>query len=119
MPFKLLDGSKVFLTRRTPGLNACRGVFQASGNSFDGLVVGSGLVRRNTASGNGGSGISAGDSTVTENVATFNGRYGLEALFGIYGSNTFDRNGSGPVFNDTGAGGAVSQNNNGCNGIAC
>jgi parallel beta-helix repeat protein len=92
---------------------------QASGNSFDGLVVSNGLVRRNTASGNGGSGISATDSTVTENLANFNGRYGLEALFGMYGSNTFDRNGAGPVFNDSGAGAAVSQNNNGCNGIAC
>jgi parallel beta-helix repeat protein len=73
---------------------------QASGNSFDGLVVNNGLVRRNTASGNGGSGISATDSTVTENVANFNGRYGLEALLGMYGSNTLDRNGAGPVFND-------------------
>jgi hypothetical protein len=89
---------------------------QASGNTDFGLTVHNGLARRNTASANGFAGINAGDSTVTENLANLNGRYGLEALRGMYGSNTFDGNSSSPVHNISGA---VSQNNNGCDGTAC
>jgi hypothetical protein len=90
---------------------------QASGNLFVGLAVGNGLARRNTASANGQIGIDATDSTtVIENVANLNGRYGLAAVYGMYGSHTFDSNGIAPVNNIFGA---VSQNNNGCNGTAC
>jgi hypothetical protein len=87
----------------------------ASGNSGLGLVVSNGVVRRNNASGNGNGGISTGSSTVTENVANFNHGVGLLASGGVYGSNTLDGNGLTSVSNF----GAVSQNNNGCNGIAC
>jgi parallel beta-helix repeat protein len=89
---------------------------RASGNTDFGLNVNNSLVRRNIASENGISGISARNSTVTENVANLNGAHGLEAVLGMYGSNTFDGNGSGPVSNIFGA---VSQNNNGCDGVAC
>jgi hypothetical protein len=89
---------------------------QVSGNSGWGLVVRDGVARRNTASANGGAGIVAADSTVTENVANLNGGYGLEAHKGMYGSNTFDGNGTSPVLNMSGA---VSQNNNGCDGATC
>jgi hypothetical protein len=89
---------------------------RAGGNADAGLAVNNGVVRRNTASANGFDGIETHDSTVTENVANFNGRYGLEALRGMYGSNTFDGNSSSPVHNISGA---VSQNNNGCDGTAC
>jgi hypothetical protein len=90
---------------------------QASGNTEFGLAVSNGLARRNTASANGIGGILASDSTVTENVANLNFHFGLEAFKGMYGSNTFDGNGGTPV-NILGSG-AVSQNNNGCNGTAC
>jgi hypothetical protein len=89
---------------------------QASGNSNFGLAVNNGLARRNTASANGIGGILVADSTVTENVANFNGHYGLDALRDMYGSKTFDNNGSSSVNNLSLA---VSQNNNGCDGSAC
>jgi hypothetical protein len=88
---------------------------QASGNSGFGLLVNNGVVRRNIASLNGAIGISSRNSTVTENAANFNGQFGLGAVLGVYGSNTFDANGTGPVSNNA----AVSQNNNGCDGTVC
>jgi hypothetical protein len=88
---------------------------QASGNSGIGLLLSGGLVRRNIASLNGTAGIFARNSTATENVAIFNGQFGLEAVFGMYGSNTFNGNATSPVANT----GAVSQNNNGCDGTVC
>jgi hypothetical protein len=88
----------------------------ASGNSSLGLSVTYGLARRNIASGNGSTGINTSNSEVIENVANLNGQIGLQAIGGMYGSNTFDDNGDAAVLTNSGA---VSQNNNGCNGTAC
>jgi hypothetical protein len=87
----------------------------ASGNGYTGLNVSFGVVRRNIASQNGYNGITAFSSTVTDNIAALNTYYGLEMFRGTYGSNTLDDDGTAPVYNS----GAVSQNNNGCDGTAC
>jgi hypothetical protein len=87
----------------------------ASGNINLGIAVANGVVRRNTANLN-GAGINVASSTVTENVANFNSNVGLvTTLGGVFGSNTFQGNGHGPVTNS----GSVSQNNNACNGTLC
>jgi hypothetical protein len=88
----------------------------ATRNAQAGILVFNGLVRRNSASFNGFRGMYTINSTVTENVANLNGIYGLQATGGVYGSNTFEGNGSTPPVSNTSA---VSQNNNGCNGIVC
>jgi hypothetical protein len=85
-----------------------------SGHYNSAIVASDAVIRRNTTSLNQGSGISGLHSTVTENVSNSNGQYGLTMVQGVYGSNTFDGNGLNPV-----AGSSVSQNNNGCNGVAC
>jgi hypothetical protein len=87
----------------------------ASGNSNTGILIGSGVARRNTANLN-LVGIVAFSSTVTENVANFNSEFGLSiSAGGVYGSNTFQGNGAFPVGN----GGSFSQGNNACNGAGC
>jgi hypothetical protein len=85
-----------------------------SGHYNSAIVASDAVIRRNTTSLNQGSGISGLHSTVTENVSNSNGQYGLTMVQGVYGSNTFDGNGLNPV-----VGSSVSQNNNGCNGVAC
>jgi len=106
------------------GVNCVVEEIRANGNSTTGIDVGSALVRRNAASSNGSYGIICVNSCVVlDNIADYNGLYGLYSGFfsgysgaaGVFGSNAFDFNGTGPtlVFN------AVSQGNNSCNGHAC
>jgi hypothetical protein len=102
-------------TTSADGSNILVEEIHASGNSQVGIWATGAVVRRNTASLNAFVGIIALNSTVTENVANSNRVFGLNIEYGVYGGNTFDGNGVMPVSNTL----AVSQNNNGCNGVAC
>ena len=110
-----------------------------TGIDFEGIVGGSAVLRRNVASRNsiygilcygqnggcvvtdnaanfnGSIGISTFFSTVTENVANSNALFGLNMnSSGLFGSNTLELNGTGPVFSP-----GVSQKNNDCSGSSC
>jgi len=109
------NGSVVGFARGVETFYAQVEEIHAMGNAEIGIFAIEGVVNRNIASLNGQIGIFAIDSTVTENNAISNGEYGLEIEGGVYGSNVFEGNGGTPVFNT----GAVSQNNNDCNGSVC
>jgi hypothetical protein len=86
----------------------------ASGNSGNGIQIGSGVLRRSTSSVNGGSGIYATYSTVMENVSSYNALYGLAGDQVAYGGNSFNFNVA-----LTSVASPVSQGNNSCDGTAC
>src|SRR5262245_15223091 len=95
----------------------------ATQNSFGGIAVESGVLRRNTASNNGGNGISTqgsngdtanGASVLTDNVAIGNANNGLVASGGKVTGNTSYRNRVGRVTWDS----TVLENTIRANGVA-